>query len=120
MATVPNWIAKGYAYNPRYGMRGAQVYKILSWRATRTQVVVELEGLIGEYRFRLDDLVYAYRQDERRRRMVLVARAVDDLRSAIDSNRLDASAMDAEALVVAIGRIQRAATKALADLAGVL
>jgi hypothetical protein len=48
------------------------------------------------------------------------ARAVDDLRSAIDSNRLDASAMDAEALVVAIGRIQRAATKALADLAGVL
>lgn len=136
MATVPNWIAKGFAYNPRHGMRDAQVYPIKSWRATRTQVVVELEGLAGEHRFRLGDLVYAYRASESYRRMMLVspgdgrvasakeeqtcARAVDDLRSAIDTNRLDASAMDAEALVVAIGRIQRAATKALADLTDLL
>lgn len=132
MPTVPNWIAKGYAYD----LRSAQVYKILSWRATTTQVVVTLDGLPGEHRFRLDNRTYTNRRMETFRRMVLIApddgrvasakeeqtcaRAVDDLRAVIDQTRLDASAMDAEALVVAIGRIQRAATKAMADLAEVL
>lgn len=136
MPTVPNWIAKGYVYSPAYGMRDAQLYKVAGWRATTTQVVVVLEGLPGEFRFRLDDHRYAIRSHEGFRRMVLIApddarvgavktqsicdRVVADLRAAIDENRIDASAMDAEALVVAIGRIQRAATKAMADLAEVL
>jgi hypothetical protein len=136
MATVPNWIAKGYAYSPGYGWRSAAVYRITSWRATNTQAVVTLDGLSGEHRFTLEGLRYAYRHDETHRRMILVApdddrvidakageirrRAVSNLAAVIAETRLDASVMDAEELVLAIGRIQRAATKALADLAGVL
>lgn len=134
MTTVPNWIAKGYAYRP-CADGGAFVYPIRSWRATRTQVVVELSDLAGEYRFRLDDLRYAYTRqlwrdmvlvppgDERLRGMPgsrVERAAARDLTKVIDSTPLDPSTMNAEALVIAIGRIQRAATKALADLAEVL
>lgn len=129
MATVPNWIAKGYAYQdyPR------KAYRITEWRATPTQVVVHVEGLRHELRFSLDDhrrigggassRMRILPPDDRRVvdaiRQATTSAVVSDLRDAMDE-RLDASAMDAEALVVAIGRIQRAATKALADLAEVL
>jgi hypothetical protein len=127
MATVPNWIAKGYAYQD-YPQK---VYRITGWRATPTQVVVHVEGLRHELRFSLDDHrrigggassnMRILPPDDRRVvdaiRQATTRAVVNDLRDAM-GERLDASAMDAEALVVAIGRIQRAATKALADLAG--
>ena len=136
MPTVPNWIAKGYAYVPSPLVGDPIAYPITHWRATETQVVVELEGRRGEYRFRLDDLRYAYRSDSVRRDMVLLSpddervrealnrrvlrAAVNDLRDVINTTSLDLSSMDADALLTAIGRIQRAATKAMADLAEVL
>ena len=136
MTTVPNWIAKGYAYDN--SPRGdSTAYPIKTWRATNTQVVVTLDGLNGEFRFYLDDLRYVGRTrnetrwsmtllppDDDRVRKALDRRAlrtaVNDLRGVIADTRLDPSSMDAEALLTAIGRIQRAATKAMADLAEVL
>jgi hypothetical protein len=129
MATVPNWIAKGYVYQDYPRM----AYRITEWRATRTQVIVHVDGLRHELRFSLDDLrrigggassnMRILPPDDRRVvdaiHQATTRAVVDDLRAAMDE-RLDASVMDAEALVVAIGRIQRAATKALADLAGLL
>lgn len=136
MATVPSWIAKGYAYIPATADAVAHVIPVTHWRATPTQVVVELAGRVGEYRFRLGDLQYAYRRDFYRNHMILIApdddrvrtapgtrilrAAVNDLLKVIGSTHLDPSSMDAEALLTAIGRIQRAATKAMADLAEVL
>lgn len=131
MATVPNWIAKGYALD-RTDFRRPRAYKVTRWRATPTQVVVELEGRNGEYRFRLDDL----RGTGRVRAMTLVApdgpetkaafndtvkqRVIADLRNAIDDNPLNDTDADVEDLVLTIGRIQRAATKAMAKLADLL
>jgi hypothetical protein len=139
MATVPNWIAKAVIYESLDYGRRARVIPTTGWRATKTQVIVTYDGPRGpsERRFRLADLrevhsrtawdsnlaVLADPSEDR----VMQARvemtrssAVATLKSVIADTRLDASAMDAEALVVAIGRIQRAATKALADLADLL
>lgn len=136
MPTVPNWIAKGYAYSPAYEWREARAYKIATWRATRTLVVVTLEGLPGEFRFRLDDLRYAIRSNEKLRRMVLIppddsrvsiaraasvgVRAVDMLQETIRETRLDPASMGTEALVQAIDRIRVAAARAMAELTEVL
>lgn len=131
MPTVPNWIAKGYALD-KTDFRRPRVYRIIRWRATDTQVVVELDGRIGEFRFRLDNL----KGTGRFRVMTLVApdspetkaafndavrrQAIDDLRTAIEENPLHNLDADMEALIITIGRIQRAATKAMADLADLL
>jgi hypothetical protein len=127
--TVPNWIARGYVYQDYPRM----AYRITEWRATPTQAVVHVEGLRHELRFSLDDHrrigggassnMRLLPPDDRRVadavRLSVSRNAVDDLKAAM-GERLDASAMDAEELVLAIGRIQRAATKALADLAGLI
>lgn len=130
MATVPNWIAKGYVLCRSTGPDTA--YPVAHWRATRTQVIVQVEGLNGEYRFALDDL----RQVARRggARMTLLPphsltvaevkadtkkrQVITDLRAGL-ADRLDPSMGVAE-LRVEIIRMQRAATKALADLADML
>lgn len=134
MATVPNWIAKGYVFVPGFTQHSDAVYPVNHWRATRTQVVVQVDGLNGEFRFYLDTLKEAGHSGTWDRKSLAAPddsevvktlpemtkrTAVADLKKAL-TEPLDASAMDAEALVVAIGRIQRAATKALADLADLL
>jgi hypothetical protein len=129
MATVPNWIAKGYVYQdyPR------KVYRITEWRATPTQAVVHVEGLRHELRFSLDDHrrigggassdMRLLPPDDRRVvdavRLSVSRTAIDLLQVAMEE-RLDCSAMTVEELVLAIGRIQRAATNALASLADLL
>jgi hypothetical protein len=139
MATVPNWIAKAVIYESLDYGRRARVIPTTGWRATKTQVIVTYDGPRGpsERRFRLADLREVRSQNawhgnlasladpsedrvvEARAEMVRSS-AVATLKKVIEDTRLDASAMDAEALVLAIGRIQRAATKALAALADVL
>jgi hypothetical protein len=139
MATVPNWIAKAVIYESLDHGRRARVIPTTGWRATKTQVIVTYDGPRGpsERRFRLDNLREVRSQNAwhsnlasladpsedrvmQARAEMTRASAVATLKGVIADTRLDASAMDAEALVVAIGRIQRAATKALADLAEVL
>lgn len=139
MATVPNWIAKAVIYESRDYGRTATVTDILSWRATKTQVIVTVQTPAGrsERRFRLDGLAevgvgrgawdsrFAKLMDSDDEK-VIKARAdqrvratIGTLRRALDE-RLDLSSMDDEALTLAIGRIQRAATKALAEMADLL
>jgi hypothetical protein len=131
MPTVPNWIAKGYALD-RTDFRRPRAYKVTHWRATTTQVVVELEGRPGEFRFGLDGL----RGTGHLRAIILMApdewavadaladatrrRALTDLRQAIDDNPLNDSDASAEDLLATFGRIRDAATKAMADLADLL
>lgn len=137
MATVPNWIAKAVIYESHNYGRRADITETLSWRATKTQVIVTVQTPAGrsERRFRLDGLAEVGRgawdshfaklmdsDDEK----VIKARAdqrvratIGTLRRALDE-RLDLSSMDDEALALAIGRIQRAATKALAEMADLL
>lgn len=138
MSTVPNWIAKAVIYEPHDYGRSARVINTTGWRSTRMQVIVTCDGPRGpiERRFGLADLTEIRQRDSwtsRARLMepsdpkVVEAKsgmacraAVSDLKTVIEETRLDPSVMDAEALVVAIGRIQRAATKAMADLSEVL
>jgi predicted alpha-1,6-mannanase (GH76 family) len=136
MPTVPNWIAKAVIYESRDHGSRADITPVLWWRATATQVVVECKrrGERVERRFRLDDLREVGRgrygaaelhsaDDERVVRALAQNRkhdAVSTLNGVIDDTRLDASSMDAEQIVLAIDKIQRAATKALADLGEVL
>jgi hypothetical protein len=131
MTAVPNWIAKGYVYVRPRGLGPGRVYPITSWRATTTQVIVTAEGMRGEARFRLDrlrevgqrdnPLTLVAPTDERVaevQRAITVNNAVGTLKAAMDE-RIQAD-MGVEELVLTIGRVQRAATKALAGLADLL
>jgi hypothetical protein len=131
MATVPNWIAKGYVYSPGFTPAGDTVHRIKHWRATRTQVVVQVHDQPGEFRFYLDTLrgvggcgpcwlaapdspEVAKALPETRKRKI-----VADLKKAM-SEPLVASGMTVDELAGAADRIQRAATNALAALADLL
>jgi hypothetical protein len=137
MPTVPNWIAKGYVYTPSYGTREASCLPVEDWRATTTQVVVTVKtqslGSV-EHRFTLDGLRQIGRPDRAslllapddqrvtkalaRTRLLAVLATLD---MAIEPADLRPSRIeDAEQAAVVVGRIQRAATKALADLADLL
>lgn len=133
MATVPNWIAKGYAVSG-YG-RNRRAYAITSWRATQTQVIVSLDGLNGECRFRLDDLTQTPRRlDSMRlvapddeslselRRLALTRRVRRELDDAIDDHLtfMRTGDYEPERVIASISNVQRAATKAMADLADLL
>lgn len=129
MPTVPNWIAKGYAYRSYPRM----AYRVIAWRATPTQVVVHVEGLNNELRFGLDHLrrIGAGASNDMRLlppddprvietvREVAASEVVSELRDALDE-RLDVSAMGIEELFAAADRIQRAATTAVARLGELL
>lgn len=57
--TVPNWIADAVAVDMAFGRvaHDASVYLVKSWRATKTRVMVVLEGYsTNEVAFRLEDL----------------------------------------------------------------
>lgn len=135
-ATVPNWIAKGYAYQPSYGTSPDKVYAVTGWRATQTQVVVTLEGITGERRFSLDDLREIRRRESSRpgamrlvspadprvreaQQEATVRAAVSALKTAM-SARLDSSSMSVEELMTTIDGIRMAATKAMADMGDLL
>lgn len=137
MPTVPNWIAKAVVYQSRDRGLRSEVLDILSWRPTRTQVVVTVQTARGhtERRFRLAGLTEIVggrssalpaslipRDDPRvlkARRSQQVRTTIDDLRAALLDEQLDPS-MDVEELLAAADRIQRAATKAVAELGELL
>lgn len=58
MPSVPNWITTAYVYNPGADLPGELAVRTLNWRATPTQVVVDIMAARGrvERRFRLSDL----------------------------------------------------------------
>lgn len=135
MATVPNWIAKGYAVSGRGD--DACAYRITDWRATTTQVVVilDINGRPVEYRFRLDDLTEVGRRyggmklvapdadvlaEIRRAAKIRSARFLLD--DAVEKHNafMRRGNCDVESVVASISNVQRAATKAMADLADLL
>lgn len=133
MPTVPNWIAKGYAISG-YG-RGRRIYRVTAWRATKTQVVVTLGASGRETRFRLTDLcevgrsygglrLVAPESDEvtEALRLSKIQGARNGLDHAIEEHQacMRAGVSDVESVVASISNVQRAATKAMADLADLL
>lgn len=136
LPTVPPWIAKAVIHEEYDGYdRRHTMIETTGWRAAKTQVIVTVAGPRGpvERRFRLSDLtevggrrgdsvatLVSADSDEAAsvRRSMAVRHALELARNA-KAERLDSS-MDAEALVLAVGRMQRAATKALAVLADLL
>lgn len=137
MATVPNWIAKAVIHESLGYGRWADIIDTISWRPTKTQVVVTVQTARGqaERRFRLSDLREVGGSPWASTRATLmdpddpkvatalrerqIRRAVDRVKVARDV-RLDASAMSVEELAAAVDRIQRAATKSLAELGELL
>lgn len=135
MPAVPNWIGKAYAVSG-YG-RNRRAYPVTSWRATKTQAVVALDinGRPVEYRFRLDDLREVGRGYDGMR---LVAPDSDEATEALRLAKIRAARnllddavekhaafmrqgnYDVESVVASISNVQRAATKAMADLADLL
>lgn len=130
MATVPPWIGHAIVIVPNGTANTAVPVK--SWRATKTQVVVELDDAkCTEMRFYLADLLPVGRSRAKlmdandpaakhRVARIRAAEAVADLKNEMATVRLDRSRGDHEELAVKVGRIQRAATKALAAIADVL
>lgn len=130
MPTVPNWIAKAVVITRDRGSDRV-AYPVKSWRATKTQVIVTidapnraearfyLDGLVGVGADRGAELVDPEVAKDRLAR-IRSNQAVSDLETAMVLARLDRVRSDPEALVTEIGKIQRAATKALAALADVL
>lgn len=128
MTTVPNWIAKGYAYSEITN----EAFRITRWRATPTMVVVDLEGEKQRY-FALSDL-RGRRGTVKELRLVApddpCLKGADDvsakfriiakLRDAINDARGLDSSMSPDDLACRVGRLQCATTKAMADLADLL
>jgi hypothetical protein len=127
MATVPNWIVKGYVYSPGFTPAGDTVHRIKHWRATRTQVVVQVHGRNGEFRFSLETLREIGRCGEcwlaapdspevgRVLPKTLKREIVADLNKAM-SERMDASEMTVAELADAIDRIHSACSVAIIEL----
>jgi hypothetical protein len=134
MPTVPNWIGHSVVILPsRNSLRADRAYRVTSWRATKTQVVVTLDTPNRtEARFYLDGLVGvggdrgAALLDAtdpvtvKRGALINSRRAVAELETVMALARLDRIRSDPEALATEIGRIRDAATAALASLAEVL
>ena len=133
MATVPNWIAKAIVFVPAPSHLDPGIFvPTASWRAAKTQVIVTLDvPERTEVRFYLDGLREVGHHGRElldpsdpkvMHRMVSAKsrRSVNDLQTAVALARLDQSRGNAEELVTKISAIQRAATKALADLADLL
>lgn len=134
MPTVPNWIGHAIVIVPSGSyLRPDEAIPVKSWRATNTQVVVTLDDAKRtEMRFYLDglrgvgpnrgaELLDAdHSATKRRAARIRAAVAIYALESEMALARLGDSRSDNEALAVKVGRIQRAATKALAALADVL
>lgn len=135
MPTVPPWISHAIVVIPsRSRTSPDDACPIKDWRATKTQVVVTLDNPNrSEMRFYLDGLRAVgarYGEPElldadapetvRRVARIRSARAIADLETAMALNVIAHNRNDPEALVTEIGRIQRAATEALARLADLL
>ena len=132
MATVPNWIGHAVVILPN-GTANTAV-PVRSWRPTKTQVVVTLDDAKRtEMRFYLDGLKLVGPGWSRthlldandpatkhRVARIRAAEAVADLEREMALASLSDSRGDHEELAVKVGRIQRAATRALAALADVL
>jgi hypothetical protein len=133
MASVPNWITSAVVY----GSTGASVdvQPVLSYRATKTQVIVTVQGSRGrvELRFRLKSLREVGSGDYSPRRLLpsddprvvgasrrmKMDRARSDAHVAVVLARLQDSTADLDLLVTKLSAIRDAATKALAALAEV-
>lgn len=134
MATVPPWIGHSVVILPSRGIsRSELAFDVVYWRATNTQVVVQIDdGKRTEVRFYLDGLrgVGPDRRAEllddadpdtvRRIHASRCRQAVDAFETAIHTIRVDRIRSDPEALVVEIGKVRDAASAALAALAEVL
>lgn len=134
MATVPNWISHALVIRPSGSRdRPDEAVRTVSWRATKTQVVVTLDnpnrsevrfyldGLRGVGKHRNFELLDAHSPATLRRVAFLAYRdAVRELETVMALTRLDRIRSDPEALATEIGKLRDAATKALAAIADVL
>lgn len=133
MPTVPTWIADAVAVQISFGHPGDSAYRVKSWRATKTRVMVTLEGYRSknEVAFRLDDLgqigqpkykaLYLFPPDHEHviaaTRKQTVRRAVASVKSVLHSTRLDPSRMSADRLVEVLDELMRVTSQAIRDIA---
>lgn len=137
MPTVPNWIAKAVIYTPGYGTTNGSVTPILSWRATNTQVVVEVmrRGVRVERRFRLDKLTEVGQSSSHHlprlmppdasevlavQERVVVNQARSMVLNEVATQRLVDSSASADAVLTKLLAVQDAVNKAIASLGPVL
>lgn len=130
--SVPDWMDRAVVILPSGSLlRPGEVVRIATWRTTKTQLVVTLDTPKRDVvRFHLDGLVAVGARPrpelvdsavaKKRIAHIRAKEAVLDLESTMAASRLAPMRSDPEQLAVAIGRIQRAATKALASLADLL
>jgi len=135
MTTVPSWIANAVAIKHSFGISGGSAYRVTGWRATKTRVMVTLEGhwSRNEIAFRLDDLREVGKSSyealclfppdapevvEATRKQT-IRRAVASVKAKMSNTRLDASSMTAERLCEALEDLMRTASMAIIDIARV-
>lgn len=129
---VPNWIAKALIHTP--DRSEGTLTPILSWRPTRTQVVVTVDGLRGpvERRFYLDTLtevgqskrsIHSSRliapdppQAIASRRATAATRARNAVLSAVEEQRFQDYTDDAEVVAAKLVALRAAVNEALASL----
>lgn len=133
--TVPNWITDAVAVEMNFGNPGNHAYRVKGWRATKTRVMVTLEGhwSKNEIAFRLDDLgeigkpkyeaLYLFPPDHEHvievTRKQTVARVGLTVLSAARGLQLDPYAMTAEQMGDAIDDLMKVCSGAIIDLARV-
>lgn len=134
--TVPPWIAKAVIFTPGYHGDAGKVAPILDWRATDTQVVVDVmyRGERVGRRFRLDTLTQVGHGGYGAPQLmapdaptVLAAQAqtvADEARrlvlGVVQKQRLQDGAQSADAVLTKLIAVQDAVNKAIASLGPVL
>jgi hypothetical protein len=137
MTSVPNWIAKAVIFRPTRS-EFAEITATTGWRATRTQVIVTVDGPRGpvERRFRLDSLTeVGYPRYDRTAPQLKAPDAlpvVEALKAdvvynarvtvlmALDGLRLQDSGQSAEVVAAKLAKLADAVNKALAEIGTVL
>lgn len=136
MAPVPTWIAKALIHTPNRS--AGTLTSTLAWRATRTQVVVTVEGLRGpiERRFYLDTLTEVGQvrrsinssrlvapdspQAVASRRATTASAARDRVLTTVERQRLIDYSDDPETVTAKLLELRTTIDEALASLAEVL